>query len=54
MTNNTSAAQTTRREEQEVPILTTPPAAERLSVIRNNFRGVETRSNLLDTGNSLD
>ena len=53
-TNNTSVAQATHREEQEVqPILTTPPAVGRLSVISNNLVGVEAycNLNLPDTGN---
>ena len=46
-TNHTSAAQATHREEQEVqPILTTPPAVGRLSVISNNLVGVEAHCNL--------
>jgi len=55
-TNHTSAAQATHREEQEVqPILTTPPAVGRLSVISNNFVGVEAHCNLNlpNTGNGL-
>ena len=55
-TNNTSVAQATHREEQEVqPILTTPPAVGRLSVISNNFVGVEAHCNLNlpNTGNGL-